>query len=68
MGLCLGAACKLRFWSERLRQKRAPSRAPKSALKLFVSVPHSSKLTSRSTQVIVIPLTVNNAVQENVGW
>jgi hypothetical protein len=50
MGLCLGAACKLSFWSERLRKTRATIRAPKTALKLFVSVPRSSDLTSRSTQ------------------
>ena len=58
MGLCLGASCKLNFWSERVRKKRATIRAPMTALKLFVPfdraqgrfVPHSSDLTSRSTQ------------------
>jgi hypothetical protein len=50
MGLCLGAARKLSFWSERLRRMRAPSQAPKKALKLFVLVPRSSRLTPRSTE------------------
>ena len=49
MGLYLGAACKLSLWSERLRKKRATIRAQKTALKLFVSEPRSSRLTSRST-------------------
>ena len=39
MSLCLEAACKLSYWSECLGKKRAPSQAPKTALKLFVSVP-----------------------------
>src|SRR6266850_4564434 len=39
MGLCLGVACKLSFWSEHLGRMRGPSRAPKRTLKLFVSVP-----------------------------
>ena len=39
MGLCLGAACKLSLWSKHLGKMRAPSQAPKAALKLFVSVP-----------------------------
>jgi hypothetical protein len=30
MGLCLGAACKLSLWSERLVRMRAPSQAPKT--------------------------------------
>ena len=38
MGLCLGAACKLSFWSERLGKMRAPSQPPEKALKLLVSV------------------------------
>ncbi len=48
--LCLGAACELILWSERLSKIQATNRAPKTALKLFVSVPRSSRLTSRSTQ------------------
>jgi len=39
MTLCLGAACKLSYGSECLEKMRAPSQAPKTALKLFVSVP-----------------------------
>ena len=50
MGLCVGVACKLSFWSECLSKTQATIRAPKTALNLFVSVPRSSDLTSRSTQ------------------
>jgi hypothetical protein len=50
MGLFLGPACKPTFWSERLKQRRAPGRVPEKALKLFVSVPRSSSLASRSKQ------------------
>ena len=39
MGLYLGAACKLNLWNERLGKLHAPTQAPKTALKLFVSVP-----------------------------
>jgi len=39
MGLYLGAACKLNLWNERLGKLQAPTQAPKTALKLFVSVP-----------------------------
>ena len=39
MGLYLGAARKLNFWSEQLQKIRAPCRAPQMALKLIVSVP-----------------------------
>ena len=41
MSLCLGAACKLSFWSDCLGGMRPQSQAPKMALKLFVSVPCS---------------------------
>jgi hypothetical protein len=51
MGLCLGAACKLSFWRERLRKRgERRYRAPETVLKLFVSLPRSSDLASRSTQ------------------
>jgi hypothetical protein len=46
---------------------RAPSRAPKTSLNLFVSVPRSSRLTSRSHSVTVFPLTVNNADYHHKG-
>ena len=39
MGLYLGAACKLNLWNERWGKMQAPTQAPKTALKLFVSVP-----------------------------
>ena len=39
MGLYLGATYKLSLWSERPGKLRAPTQAPKIALKLFVSVP-----------------------------
>jgi len=38
MGLCIGAVCKLSFWSERLGKMQASSHAPEKALKLLVSV------------------------------
>src|SRR5207249_11148683 len=58
MSLCLGAACKLSYWSECLGKMRAPSQAPKTALKLFVPfdpaqgrpVPSLLQLIPRSTQ------------------
>ena len=50
MGLCLGVACKLSFWRERLGELRAPSQAPKMALDLFVSVLRCSRLASLSTE------------------
>jgi hypothetical protein len=39
MGLYLGAACKLNLWNERLGKSASLTQAPKTALKLFVSVP-----------------------------
>jgi hypothetical protein len=39
MGMYLGAACKLNLWNERLGKLQAPTQAPKTELKLFVSVP-----------------------------
>jgi hypothetical protein len=39
MGLHLGVACKLNLLNERLGKLQAPTQAPKTALKLFVSVP-----------------------------
>jgi hypothetical protein len=61
MGLYFGAACELSLWSERLRKTRAPSQALKKVLELFVFVPRSFRLTSRSTQCYGFPLTVSNA-------
>jgi len=61
MVLCLGTPCKLSLWSERLEKVRAPSQAPKTALKLFVFVPSlspGSPLDRRS--VVVFLLTMNN--------
>ena len=38
-GLCLGTACRLSLSSELLRKTRVESQEPKTALKLFVSMP-----------------------------
>lgn len=39
MGLCLGAACTLNLWSERLEKKcERRAKHPKTALKLLVYV------------------------------
>ena len=39
MSLCLGAACKLSYWSECLGKNASAEPSTKTALKLFVSVP-----------------------------
>jgi hypothetical protein len=38
MSLCLGAGCKLSFWSERLEKMRASNQASEKALKLIAAV------------------------------
>jgi hypothetical protein len=61
MSLCLGAACKLNVWSERLRKRQTPRRAPNKALNLFapcLAFP-GSPLDRHSVKVS--PLSVNNA-------
>jgi hypothetical protein len=64
MGLCLGAACKLSFWSERLDKMRAPSQAPKKALKLFTSVLTLPGSPLDRQSVIVFPLAVNDVGEQ----
>jgi hypothetical protein len=39
MSLCLGVVCKLSLGSKRSGKMRVASQAPKTTLKLFVSVP-----------------------------
>ena len=70
MGLCLGAACKLSFWSGRLGKMPASSQAPEKALKLIVSV--SSLLRARPSidrrNVVVFPRTMSNAGYGHGAW
>ena len=54
MGLCLGAAFKLSLWSERPGEMRVASQAPKTTLKLFVSVPSLLQAHPRSPQCNVV--------------
>jgi hypothetical protein len=60
MSLWLGAVCRRRFSSERLRQTQAPTRAPETALNLFawcLALP-GSPLDRHS--VMLFPVSVNN--------
>jgi hypothetical protein len=46
MGLCLRAASRLGWWNERLGKMPAPSQAPNTALKRFVSCAFPSPAAS----------------------
>ena len=49
------------LWSEHLGKMRAPSRAPETALKVFVSVPSLLPARSSIDTLSVFPRSLNNA-------
>jgi hypothetical protein len=59
MGLCLGAARKLSYWTRIPGKLRAPSRIFKTALKLFILCLLSSGLPLDRHSVVLFPLTMN---------
>ena len=65
MGLCLGAARELNFWSGQLGKMRAPCRSPQTALKLIASVPSLLRaypaIGTVRHSVVIFPGPVNNA-------
>jgi len=62
MSLCLGAACKLCYWSECLGKNASAEPSTKDdieAVRLCAFTPPDSSLDRHS--VVVFPLTMNNA-------
>ena len=62
MTLCLGAACKLSYWSECLGKNAGAEPSTKDgieAVRLCAFTPPGSSLDRHS--VVVFPLTMNNA-------
>jgi hypothetical protein len=67
MSLCLGAACKLSYWSECLGKNASAEPSTKDgieAVRLCAFTPPGSSLDPHS--VVVFPLTINNPAW--VAW